>query len=137
MIPNIFRLLDLNQSEIVKSNALVAINILLMTQCPALTNHLEDYAKHILSMWVDNSPLVKWRIVQGFNAILELKVGIILQLFDQVSELTIAALGERDQKIALAATEFWSGIVLDRCETPEEEQAKKNMIFSKLKVLMG
>jgi len=30
----------------------------------------------------------------------------------------IAALQEKDQKIALAATEFWSGIALERCNTP-------------------
>jgi hypothetical protein len=39
------------------------------------------------------------------------RVDIIINHFSAVCEIMIAALKEKDQKLALAATEFWSGIV--------------------------
>eukprot|EP00347_Sterkiella_histriomuscorum_P007650 403348104 len=137
MIPNIFRLLDLNQTENVKQHAINTVNILLMTQSPAVCNHLESYAKHLLTMQVDPSPQVRWRIIQGLNAVQELRVDIIMQIFDQVCDLMINALKENDQKIALAATEFWSGIVSQRCNTPQEEELKVQKIFHKLPILLA
>lgn len=40
------------------------------------------------------------------------RTDIILTNFSAVSDVMNAALKEKDQKLALAATEFWSGIVV-------------------------
>jgi len=49
----------------------------------------------------------------------------------------INSLKEKDQKVALAATEFWSGIVSLRSLEPQQEEFKIQSIFQKLPVLMG
>ncbi len=78
MIPNIFRLLDATQTEGIKQNAINTVNILLLTQSPAIVEHMDSYAKHLLTMQYDQSAQVRWRIIQGINAVMELRVDIIL-----------------------------------------------------------
>lgn len=78
MIPNIFRLLDALQSESIKEHAINTVNILLLTQSPAIVEHMDSYAKHLLTMQFDQSAQVRWRIIQGINAVMELRVEIIL-----------------------------------------------------------
>ena len=55
MLPNIFRLLDVNQSELVKENAINTVNILLLTQSSAIVGYMEQYAHHLLTMQYDPS----------------------------------------------------------------------------------
>jgi len=55
MLPNIFRLLDINQTELVKENAINTVNILLLTQSPAIVEYMEQYANHLLTMQFDPS----------------------------------------------------------------------------------
>ncbi|CDW78644.1 transportin-1 isoform 1 [Stylonychia lemnae] len=136
MIPNIFRLLDQNQTAHVKEHSILIVNLLMMTQSAVVCEHQESYAKHLLTMQFDQSTQVRWRIIQGLNVIQGQKNEIIMSIFDQVSELMINALREKDQKIALAATEFWSGIVSQKCNTPQEEEQKIKKIFTKLPVLL-
>ena len=51
-------------------------------------------------------------------------------------DLMLNALREKDQKVALAATEFWSGVVSLRQLDPQQEEFKSQSIFQKLPVLM-
>mmetsp|Transcript_40514 Transcript_40514/g.39022 ORF Transcript_40514/g.39022 Transcript_40514/m.39022 type:complete len:290 (-) Transcript_40514:1483-2352(-) len=111
MVPSIFNLLQCNQTESVKSNAISTINILLLTQAPFLISNMDNYTKYLLGMRNEPSLEVRWRIVQGITNIMELRIDLIITYFHNgVLDLILTSLKEGDQKLALSATEFLSGI---------------------------
>ena len=136
MIPNIFSLLSPNQSEKIKENAIITVNMLLLTQASLIQENMEGYTKHLITMQNDPSQQVRWRIVQGINAVMELRLDIIMGIFEEVANLMINALTESDQKVALAATEFWSGVIFNHCEDQQKEDFKIKSIHQKLPQLM-
>jgi hypothetical protein len=62
-------------------------------------------------MLEDPSIQVRWRIVQGITNIMDQRVDLIIPHISTVLDFMINALKEKDQKLALAATEFFSGVV--------------------------
>ena len=62
------------------------------------------------SSGVLNNQKVKWRVVQGITTIMELRMESVLSKFDQIQDLMYGALMHKEQEVALAASEFWSGI---------------------------
>lgn len=50
MVTNIFRLLDPSQTEAIKQHAINSINMLLLTRAPFISENMENYMKHIISM---------------------------------------------------------------------------------------
>lgn len=110
--------------------------MLLLTQASLIQENMDGYTKHLITMQNDPSQQVRWRIVQGINAVMELRIDIIMSIFEEVANLMIKALMENDQKVALAATEFWSGMLLNHCEDPQQEKLKVRLIHERLPVLM-
>jgi hypothetical protein len=74
MLPPIFRLIDPNNSESIKSNAIYTVNMLIMSRTtPFLYENMDNYAKHLLSLQKDQSLEVRWRIVQGITNTMEVR----------------------------------------------------------------
>jgi hypothetical protein len=113
MMPHIFGLLDADQTEIIKKSAIDIVNVLLLTQAQVVSDNMHTYINFLVNKRVqeDTSLLVRWKIVQGITNIMDQRVEIILQHLPNVLDFMTNALKEKDQKVALAATEFWSGIL--------------------------
>ena len=56
---------------------------------------------------------------------MELNVQLIVERFEDVLQLMIAALMHKDQQVALAASEFWSGMVQNRLDYNDEIRVQK------------
>ena len=69
---------------------------------------------------VVNNQKIKWRVIQGITTIMELKLDYIIDRFDQICPLMVGALRHKDQQVALAASEFWSGIIQTKFEVNDE-----------------
>lgn len=114
MIPSILKLLDVNQTDQVKEHAIITVNILLLTQASIIGEFMETYIKQLIQMLQQQEQphSVRGRIIQGMTNVMELDMDIIMNNFQQVTDIMITALKEKDQRVALAATEFLSGVVL-------------------------
>jgi hypothetical protein len=87
--------------------------MLLYTQAQVIGDKIENYMNFLIDkkMQEDPSIQVRWRIVQGITNIMDQRVDLIIPHISTVLEFMTNALKEKDQKLALAATEFFSGIV--------------------------
>jgi hypothetical protein len=56
---------------------------------------------------------------------MEMKMTIVIQNFDKVQELMLGALMHKDQQVALAASEFWSGINNTKLDENDELRVMK------------
>ena len=56
---------------------------------------------------------------------MELRMNSIIDRFEVVCELMIGALMHKDQQVALAASEFWSGIIQNKLPTNDELRVRK------------
>ena len=63
---------------------------------------------------------VKWRVVQGITSVMELNMELVISKFEAVCQLMHAALMHKDQQVALAASEFWSGILQNKLDQQDE-----------------
>lgn len=73
MVSPIFRLIDPQQSEFIKSHAIYTINMLIISRATQfLYENMGNYAKHLLTLQNDPSLLVRWRIIQGITNTMEL-----------------------------------------------------------------
>jgi hypothetical protein len=72
-----------------------------------------------------NNLKVNWRVVQGITTIMELKMESVINQFDRVQNLMHGALMHKDQQVALAASEFWSGINNSKLEENDEIRVEK------------
>jgi len=68
---------------------------------------------------------VKWRVVQGITSIMEFKMNSIIDRYEVVCQLMIGALMHKDQQVALAASEFWSGIIQNKLDENDEVRVQK------------
>jgi len=51
---------------------------------------------------------------------MEFKIGSIISHYDAIYALMLAALMHKDQQVALAASEFWSGIIQAKLDENDE-----------------
>ena len=51
---------------------------------------------------------------------MELRLTSIIERYDTVCQLMIGALMHKDQQVALAASEFWSGIIQNKLDQNDE-----------------
>jgi hypothetical protein len=56
---------------------------------------------------------------------MELKMILIVERFEVVCELMLGALMHKDQQVALAASEFWSGIIQNKLDCNDEIRVRK------------
>ena len=138
MLPSIFRLLDTSQTEAIKQHAINTINKLLVTRAPDIMAAQEQYMRHILSMSVDPSSLVRFRIVQGIAAIADMDVDVILkpENFAPIAQLMLLSLKNKDDtqaRVAQAACEFWSAMI---CAYAEDEETKIKLLREQLASLL-
>jgi len=68
---------------------------------------------------------VNWRVVQGITTIMEMKMSSVIEHFDKVQDLMLGALMHKDQQVALAASEFWSGINNTKLDQSDELRVAK------------
>ena len=89
------------------------MNVILYTQAQVIGDKIENYMNFLIQkqMLEDPSIQVRWRIVQGITNIMDQRVDLIIPHISTVLDFMINALKEKDQKLALAATEFFSGVV--------------------------
>jgi hypothetical protein len=89
------------------------VNVILYTQAQVIGDKIENYMNFLIQkqMLEDPSIQVRWRIVQGITNIMDQRVDLIIPHISTVLDFMINALKEKDQKLALAATEFFSGVV--------------------------
>lgn len=87
--------------------------MILYTQAQVIGDKIENYMNFLIQkqMLEDPSIQVRWRIVQGITNIMDQRVDLIIPHISTVLDFMINALKEKDQKLALAATEFFSGVV--------------------------
>jgi hypothetical protein len=87
--------------------------VILYTQAQVIGDKIENYMNFLIQkqMLEDPSIQVRWRIVQGITNIMDQRVDLIIPHISTVLDFMINALKEKDQKLALAATEFFSGVV--------------------------
>jgi transportin-1 len=113
IVPHILKLLEPNHSEEIKQHAISIVNVILYTQAQVIGDKIENYMNFLIQkqMLEDPSIQVRWRIVQGITNIMDQRVDLIIPHISTVLDFMINALKEKDQKLALAATEFFSGVV--------------------------
>ena len=72
--------------------------MLLITRAPAISSAQEQYMQHIMSMSVDPSSLVRYRIIQGIVTIADMDVDMILkpENFTNISQLMLLSLKNKD-----------------------------------------
>lgn len=110
--------------------------MLLLTNTDVIIESMEEYLHQLLNIGgqvhsqntesgVLRNQKIKWRCVQGITTIMELKMESVLKEFDKVCELMHGALMHKDQQVALAASEFWSGINNTKLEENDEIRVKK------------
>jgi len=133
MTPKIFRLIDPNMSEKIISEAINVVNMLLLTRSPAVEEHMQSYASHLLQLYPSPYEQVRWRIVQGLTTVMELIPHYIIPNFERIAEIMLQALKEKTQKVSLAASEFWSGLV--SVDFKELEEKKVQCLRNVLPVL--
>lgn len=64
-------------------------------------------------------------MVQGITTIMELKMISIIDRFEIVCNLMLGALMHKDQQVALAASEFWSGIIQNKLTVDDQLRVRK------------
>lgn len=101
--------MDVRQSEAVQLQTIVIMNILLLTEAQVISDKMEAYLGFLLTSKHENLTF-RWRIVQGITHLMDQRVELVLPHLETVADIMTTALKEKDQKLALAATEFWSGI---------------------------
>ena len=113
IVPHILKLLEPNHSEEIKQHATSIVNVILYTQAQVIGEKIDNYMNFLIQkqMLEDPSIQVRWRIVQGITNIMDQRVDLIIPHISTVLDFMINALKEKDQKLALAATEFFSGVV--------------------------
>ena len=56
---------------------------------------------------------------------MEMKMESVIEQFDNVCALMLGALMHKDQQVALAASEFWSGIIQNKLDRNDEVRVAK------------
>lgn len=135
MFPRICALISPNYNEQIVANAINTINMLLLTNTDVVLESMDQYLGVLLNIGAQigeqnktsgqlKNKQVNWRVVQGITQIMELKMNSVVQHFDRVCELMHGALMHKDQQVALAASEFWSGINNTKLDENDELRVK-------------
>lgn len=87
--------------------------MLLLTQAQLVSENMDNYINFLVNKKVQEDPsqLVRWKIIQGITNMMDQNVESVIPHLQKILEFMSNALKENDQKVALAATEFWSGIL--------------------------
>ena len=91
----------------------------MLSMLNVMNDSLEDYLIKLIQLTTDPSVVVRQRCLQGISNIMDYRVDLVLKYYKQIYPLMIERLKEFDQKVALAAAEFWSGIVLNDIQDDE------------------
>lgn len=121
MFPPICKLISTAFNETIVQNSINTINMLLMSNTEIIQASMVEYLQVLINIGeqiiLANSQMgkltnmkVMWRVVQGITTIMELNMQAVIQLFDKIKLLMFHALMYKDQQVALAASEFWSGV---------------------------
>lgn len=136
IFPQICALINQRYSEEVVANAINTINMLLMTDVDIVLQNVTEYFGVLLNIGNQINAAggqgylkPRWRIIQGVTTIMELRLELIVQHFEQVCQLMVGALLLKDQQVALAATEFWSGIISKKDDIDTDEYEKRIQVI--------
>lgn len=121
MFPPICKLISTNFNEQIVQNSINIINMLLLTNTDIIQSSMNEYLTVLLNIGNQintqnqqqsqfTNLKVNWRVVQGITTIMEMKIEAVIDNFERVQDLMHGALLHKDQQVALAASEFWSGI---------------------------
>jgi len=105
--------------------------MLLLTNTELITQSMEEYLTVLLdigesivaanqSQGAPSNLKVNWRIVQGVTTVMEIKVAAVVAQFERVLNLMHLSLLYKDQQVALAASEFWSGYLNSKLDINDE-----------------
>lgn len=98
IVQHIFHILDPKQTEIIRHQSILIVNLLILTQSRVLSDKFEAYMAYLLIKppQEESSLQIRWRIVQGITNIMDHRTDIILANFSAVSDVMNAALKEKD-----------------------------------------
>ena len=130
MFPPICKLISTNYNEAIVQNAINTINMLLLTNTDIILQSMDEYLGVLLSIGLQidqggKNSKVKWRVVQGITTIMEIQMTSVISQFQRVQDLMYGALMHKDQQVALAASEFWSGINNTKLDENDEIRVSK------------
>ena len=140
MLKPVFFLLAPRENEVdsqtlsnIRAHAVNTINMLLVTQCQSVKQYMQEYAVHIVGLYQQSKDSkLKKRIVEGLTTILEFQQEVIYANLQPVLTTMVQALQEKDQVVGLAASEFWSGLVMiwlyNIEQTDPQEAAKREAV---------
>jgi len=115
MLQPVFNLLApaTQATNAIKAHAVNTINMLLVTQCSAVRQYMQEYTAHILSQYSDASvdEQLKVRILEGLTNMMEFESEIVLAHLQPTLQVMLRALQQYDQKLALSASEFFANMV--------------------------
>jgi hypothetical protein len=109
-------------------HALNTVNQLIVSRSPAVNSQMENYMKHITTLYGDASNLVKLRVVQGLVSITDMDLDLVLkpEHFTALAQLMMHGLqNKEDHRIAQASCEFWSALV---CGVAENQEYKNSLL---------
>ena len=126
---------DPPKSDVIRAIVINTINMLIILSTETIYNSTEDYLQLLLKTAMEGSVEVRKRSVQGITTILDFRLELVVKHYEAVFEVLIACLNERDQEIALAAAEFWSGLAINQMEDDEGEYHRREIINKVLPIL--
>ena len=140
MFPPICKLISTNFNETIVQNAINTINMLLLTNTDIIQESMTEYLTVLLNIGEQilqqnhasgklTNQKVNWRVVQGITTIMELKMEAVIDNFDRVQNMMHGALMHKDQQVALAASEFWSGINNTKLDENDEIRVQKIQVM--------
>ena len=137
LLPSLSKLLmaDPPKNERILSTVINTINMLIILSTEIIYENTEKYLEVLLKTASDPSVEVRKRSVQGITTILDFRLELVVKHAQEVLDVMVNWLNEKDQDVGLAAAEFWSGIAINRGEEDEVDEKRIEIINKYLPVL--
>lgn len=104
------------------------INMMIVMNTDAIYQSTEGYLQILLEIMKEDSEILKKRSIQGLTNILDFRMELALTYYEPLFEAMLEALKTRDQAVAMAAAEFWSGLAINRLPDEEEDLKRVELV---------
>ena len=137
LLPSLSKLLmaDPPMNERILSTVINTINMLIILSTETIYENTEKYLEVLLKTACDPSVEVRKRSVQGITTIVDFRLELVIKHAQEVLDIMLNWLNEKDQDVGLAAAEFWSGLAINRGEDDDIDQQRVEIIDKYLPIL--
>ncbi|CAI2383216.1 unnamed protein product [Moneuplotes crassus] len=119
----------------IRSIVIHTINMMIIMNTDVVYRNTEGYLKILLDIIQEDSTKLRTRAVQGLTNILDFRMELALSHYESLFEVMLECLKLKDQEVALASAEFWSGLAINRMENDEDDKKRIELIEKVLPIL--